>query len=71
MKDEMKLYQFPCGETECYELANYELHIETVLHDSFVMPICYEHAMIVNTWVEKLTDIMHEAKKLNYFEDKE
>jgi hypothetical protein len=48
-------FNFPCGETECPEEAQYELHIECVdgKLGEFIMPICFEHHVIVDTWLER------------------
>jgi len=59
MIDEIKAFEFPCGETECVEQADYVIHIETVMGDDYEMPACYEHAMTMNVWVEKLTEILN------------
>jgi len=69
MPDEMQAFNFPCGETDCPEDANYELHIEAALGDEFVMPICYEHAMIMNIWIEKLSIILQRAQKAGITSD--
>lgn len=69
MPEEMIEYHFPCGETACPEDANYELHIDMLLGVEFVMPICFEHAMISDTWIERLAKILKQAEKQGIFGD--
>jgi len=66
MPDEMLAHKFPCGEQSCYEDANYEYYTVMALGDVYVIPVCYEHAMVINVWVERLESILEKAKKAGF-----
>ena len=43
MDSGMRIYSFPCGETNCTTTATKEFHI-TTLDSEFIMPVCSKHA---------------------------
>lgn len=52
MSEEMQQLRFTCGETSCYDLAQYELKVQCPTAD-IVLPICFEHKVIYEVWLEK------------------
>lgn len=43
MPDNMRLFDFPCGEETCENTATMELELRTT-DDTYKMPLCVKHA---------------------------
>ena len=52
MIGEVQAFGFPCGETNCMNLANKELQI-TTLDDDYRLPLCPKHAQRLAQQIEK------------------
>lgn len=46
MPKSMLIYSFPCGETNCYELADMEFEL-TTLDSEYKMPLCSKHTKML------------------------